>query len=338
MQTSFERVPDINDVRAAGERIATAIRTTPLLENVLLNQRVGRRILVKAECLQITGAFKLRGAWSALTSLTAEQRKHGVVAYSSGNHAQAVAYSASCLQIPAVIVMPADAPALKLANTRAYGAEVVLYDRAGGEDREAVGAAIAAERNLTLVKPYDNTQVIAGQGTCGLEIAAQATALGIDQADVLVCCGGGGLSSGIALALAADAPALRVWPVEPVHYDDVQRSLQSGKREYLKDNLPGSICDAIVTPSPGELTFPILSEHCTAGLTVTDLECQQAIAVASTYFKLVVEPGGAAALAAALFRADELPHTTSISTLSGGNVDAEMLAESLAVPIDWQAM
>ena len=230
---------------------------------------------------------------------------------------------------PAVIIMPKDAPALKIANTRAMGAEVVLYDRAGNESREALGEAIAKERGLTLIRPYDEPMVMAGQGTCGLEIAEQARAMGVEQADVLVCCGGGGLTSGIALALEAEAPGLRARPVEPETSNDVVRSLASGRREQNTGPIT-SICDAIVTPSPGELTFPVMKRLCGPGLSVSDDEALQAMAHLFLRLKIVAEPGGAVAVAAALFRADQIEGDAVICTVSGGNTDPAMFARALA--------
>ena len=312
-------------IEAAAARMSGHARMTPLLNAPLLDRLAGRRIFVKAECLQWTGSFKFRGGWAALTALSAEQRAKGVLAYSSGNHAQGVAYAASLLGAPCVILMPADAPAVKIANTRAYGAEVVLYDRAT-EDRDAIGAALAAARGLTLVKPFDDAQVIAGQGTVGLEIAAQAAEAGISAADVVTCCGGGGLTAGIALALKARAPGLRVRPAEPAGFDDTARSLASGVRER-NAAAAGSICDAIVTPAPGEITFPILQRLCGSGLVVTDDEALRAMVIAFQHLRIVVEPGGAVALAAALFRGD-LPDTV-ICTASGGNVDPALFCQTL---------
>jgi threonine dehydratase len=255
-------------------------------------------------------------------------RARGVIAFSSGNHAQGIAKAAAEFASPAVIVMPSDAPAMKIANTRDYGAEVVLYDRAT-EDRDRIGAALAVERGLTLVKPFDEPQVIAGQGTVGLEIAQQAAAAGVQEAQVLVCCGGGGLSSGIALALAADAPGFKVHPVEPEGFDDVKRSLESGQIES-NAHTTGSICDAIITPSPGQITFPILAAHCGPGLTVSDDDCLRAMAAAFTRLKLVIEPGGVVALAAALYHPEALSGDSVIVVATGGNVDAGLYAEALA--------
>ncbi len=319
---------NITMIRAAAERIKGHARRTPLLSSPFLDEIAGRRVLVKPECLQHTGSFKYRGGRSAVSALDPEVRARGVIAFSSGNHAQGVALAAKEFGIPAVIIMPADAPRLKIENTRAIGAEVVLYDRAGGESREALGDAITAERGLTLIKPYDEPQVIAGQGTTGLEIAAQAQEAGVDSADVLVCCGGGGLTSGIALALEADAPGLRPRPVEPEGFDDVTRSLISGHIE-TNNQQSGSLCDAILTPSPGQITFPVMQRLCGPGLVVTEDECLHAMALAFQRLKLVAEPGGAAALAAALFHGDEIEGNAVICTISGGNVDADVFQMAL---------
>lgn len=319
---------NIDMIRAAAKRTAGKLRRTPLLNAPLLDAIAGRRIWVKPECLQHTGSFKFRGALSAISALDAETRARGIVAYSSGNHAQGIALAARQAGAPAVIVMPADAPRIKIENTRKLGAETVLYDRVNGEDRDAVGQKLVTERSLTLIKPFDNAEVIAGQGTTGLEIAAQARDAGIHKADVIVCCGGGGFASGIALALEADAPRFRVRPAEPEGFDDMARSLIAGER--LSNAQPsGSLCDAIISPTPGEMTFPILQRLAGPGLIVTDDEALQAMAIAFSHFKLVAEPGGAVALAAALFRPDEIASADVIVTISGGNVDADVFDMAL---------
>ena len=318
----------IGDIRAAAARLKNVARVTPMLESPFLNELAGRRVLIKPECLQRTGSFKFRGGWSAVSALSDAEREKGVIAFSSGNHAQGVAHAAELHGAPAVIIMPNDAPALKIANTRAHGAEVVLYDRPGGESREALGAKLAQERGLTLIKPYDEPMVMAGQGTCGLEIAEQARALGVDKADVLVCCGGGGLTSGIALALEAEAPGLRARPVEPETSDDVCRSLRSGQREANEGPIT-SLCDAIVTPSPGELTFPVMKRLCGPGLTVSDDEALRAVAQIFLRLKLVAEPGGAVAVAAALNRQDQIDTDPVICLISGGNTDPAMFTRAL---------
>ena len=316
---------DIALIEAAAARMAGHVRRTPLLNAPLLDKAAGRRIFVKAECLQVTGSFKARGGWSAVSALSPETRKRGVIAYSSGNHAQGVAHAAARHGAPCVILMPSDAPQVKIANTRGYGAEVVLYDRAT-EDRDAIGARIASERSLTLIKPYDDPQVIAGQGTVGLELAEQAQEAGITQAPVFVCCGGGGLSSGIALALAARVPGLKVRTAEPQGFDDMARSLATGQRAR-NPALSGSICDAILTPTPGDLTLPILSRLAGPGAVITDDQALRAMALAFTHLRMVLEPGGAVALAAALFAAD-LPDTV-IAVATGGNVDPATFATAL---------
>lgn len=319
---------DISRIEAAAFRLQGHALRTPLLGSALLNEIAGRRVWLKAECLQHTGSFKFRGGWAAVSALSPEARAQGVIAYSSGNHAQGVALAAQRHGAPCVIVMPADAPPVKIANTRDYGAEVVLYDRAR-DNRDAIGARIAAERGLTLIKPFDDAEVIAGQGSCGLEIAEQATELGIREADVLVCCGGGGLASGVALALESRAPGLRVRTAEPEGFDDMARSLASG-RVQRNDAASGSICDAILTPAPGALTFPILSRLAGPGLMVSDAEALRAMALAWLRLKVVLEPGGAVALAAALFRPDQIAGEDVICIGSGGNVDLAVFRQALA--------
>ena len=318
---------DYSRIRVANDRLMGHKLVTPLLSSPFLDEIAGKRVFVKPECLQHTGSFKYRGAFSAVSALPEETRANGVIAFSSGNHAQGVALAARQHGISSVIIMPADAPKTKIDNTRALGAEVVLYDREH-EDRDEIGARISRERNLTLIKPFDEPEVIAGQGTCGLEIAEQAAELGITVADVLVCCGGGGLTSGIALALEQDAPNMRVRPVEPEGFDDVCRSLISGKIERNPTTL-GSLCDAIVTLSPGQLTFPIMQRLCHAGITVTEEQALHAVQLAHDRLKITVEPGGAVALAAALFHGDQITSDCVIAVASGGNVDRDVFERAL---------
>lgn len=319
---------DIAQIRAAAARAKGHVRQTPLLSAPALDDIAGRKVFAKAEVLQLTGSFKFRGAWSAVSNLPAAERTKGVLAFSSGNHAQGVAYAAALHGVQATIIMPADAPQAKIDNTRFYGAEVILYDRKGGEDRNVIGARLQEERGLPLIKPFDNAYVIAGQGTCGLEIAQQAREAGIEQAEVLACCGGGGLSAGIVLALEADAPRMRLRTVEPEGFDDTARSLAAG--EICRNTGPeAGLCDAIVTPAPGQLTFPILNRLAGAGIVVSDDEVRAAMRAAYAHLKLVVEPGGAVALAAALFHGAELEGDTAIVTLSGGNVDPDLFADIL---------
>ena len=318
---------NIDMIRAAAGRLEGHARRTPLLNSPFIDEIAGRRVWVKPECQQHTGSFKFRGAWSAVSALDPEVRKKGVIAFSSGNHAQGVAYAAQKFAVPSVIVMPSDSPKLKIENTRAYGAEVLLYDR-DGESREEIGKRLSDERGLTLIKPFDEPEVIAGQGTCGLEIGEQAAEQGITKADMIVCCGGGGFLSGIALALEAEAPGLRPRPAEPEGFDDVARSLQSGKIER-NARTSGNICDAIISPQPGELTFPIMRRLCGPGLLVSEEEALKAMGHAFNRLKVVAEPGGAVALAAALFRGDQIEGEDVIVTISGGNVDGPMFARAL---------
>lgn len=319
---------DIAMIEAARERIGHEAVRTPLLSSPFLDEIAGRKIFVKAECLQRTGSFKFRGGWSAVSGLEPEVRKRGVIAFSSGNHAQGVALAASLHGIPSVIIMPEDAPKIKIENTKAYGAEVVLFDRSK-EDRDAIGAKLSQERGLTLIRPFDEPLVIAGQGTVGLEIAEQGKALGIKTAEILVPCGGGGLTSGVALALEAKAPHYSVRTCEPENFDDVARSLASGKIGR-NDRLSGSLCDAIITPQPGNITFPLMVARCGAGLVVTEEEALRAMVLAFLRLKVVIEPGGAVALAAALFHGDALKTETIIAVASGGNVDPDVMASALA--------
>ena len=321
-------LPDIADVKAAAERLAGRIVTTPLLESPLLNARLGLRLLVKAETLQRTGSFKIRGAMNALLQLDERQRRAGVVAFSSGNHAQGVAAAAQLLGIPAVIVMPADAPAIKVANTRSYGAETVLYDR-WRESREEIGARLARERGAALIPPFDDPRIIAGQGTTGLEIAAQARKMGATLDALVVPASGGGLVTGCALALATESPATKVYSAEPELADDWRRSLAAGRR-VANDPAARSICDALMAPMPGEITFALGRRLLAGGLAASEAEVMQAMAVAFAELKLIVEPGGAAALAAVLAGKLDGAGKTVAVVASGGNVDRDIFCRALA--------
>lgn len=318
---------NIEMIEAAAARIGSEARRTPLLSSPFLDEIAGRRVFVKPENLQHTGSFKFRGGWSAVSALSDQDRTRGVIAFSSGNHAQGVAAAARAHGLKAVIVMPADAPAIKIDNTRALGADVVLYDRAGGESREDA-AQPYTDAGMILIRPYDDAQVIAGQGTTGLEIAEQAADLGITEAEVLVCAGGGGLSAGIALALEAKAPDMTVRTCEPEGFDDMRISLSTG--QITAHNSPAKgLCDAILTPQPGDMTFPILHRLAGQGIAVTDTEAKQAMALAFNRLKIVLEPGGAVSLAAALFHADALTSDTVIAVTTGGNVDPALFAQVL---------
>lgn len=324
------QTPTRTDVQAAAQRIAPFIRRTPLLRCEALEALTGGPVLIKAECLQRGGAFKARGAFSAVTGLGPGARSRGVLAFSSGNHGIAVATAARAFDIPAVIVMPADAPAAKLDATRALGAEVVTYDRLT-ESREAIGARLAEERSLPLIKPFDDPLVIAGQGTCGLEIAAQLAEMELSLGQVLVCASGGGLAAGIALSVDAGPGGPTVFTVEPDGHDDVARSLRAGQ---ILANPPGirSICDALLVQEMGQLPFAILSQRGAQGLSVSDDDVRGAMRFAARELRLVAEPGGAVALAALL--AGKVPPTpaATVLVLSGGNVDLPTLADVLATP------
>jgi threonine dehydratase len=267
--------PTIDDIRAAAEHIAPYATQTPLLESPHLNAIVGGRLLIKAEPLQRTGSFKFRGAFNTINQITEIERENGIIAYSSGNHAQGVAAAAEILGIDAVIVMPSDAPQIKIRNTRGYGAEVITYDR-HKDDREAVAREISAARNLTMIRPYDDPRIIAGQATVALEAMAQL--IGRDEKpDAVLCpCGGGGLVSGVAIAAKAAFPDVEVYAVEPAFFDDTARSLRQGMR-VENDPAAQSFCDALLAPSPGELTFSIMQTHISSGLTVTDEQTSEAM-------------------------------------------------------------
>ncbi|MFQ5438817.1 MAG: threonine/serine dehydratase [Paracoccaceae bacterium] len=317
----------IGAIEAAARRLKGHARRTPLLSSPFLDEIAGRRVFVKAECLQHTGSFKFRGAWSAVSALEPVIRKRGLIAYSSGNHAQGVALAARLHEVACTIIMPSDAPRLKIDNTRALGAEVVLFDR-DHEDRDEIGNHLSKDRGLTLIRPFNDPYVIAGQGTTGLELAEQAHKAGVKRAQVLVPCGGGGLTSGIAVALAERAPQMTVRPCEPVGFDDTNRSLKSGRIER-NSRLSGSVCDAIITPSPGTLTFAIMRAHCQPGPVASDAECLRAIALGFLRLKIVAEPGGAVALAGALFHGGGLPDGDIIAVVSGGNVDTRLFRDAL---------
>ena len=323
-----DKLPTYTDVTAAAKRLQGLAVRTPLLESPALNERVGGRVLLKAETLQRTGSFKFRGAYNRISQIPEAARPAGVVAFSSGNHAQGVAAAAALLGLPATILMPADAPAMKLANTRAYGAEVIPYERSS-TSREALATDIATQRGATIVSPYDDAGVTAGQGTCGLEIAEQAAMLDARLDALLVCCGGGGLTAGCALAMAERSPNTAVYTVEPEDFDDTRRSLASGKRV---SNAEGgqSFCDALLSPTPGRLTFSINRRLAAGGLAVSDAEVAEAMAFAYRTLKLVVEPGGAVALAAVLAKHLDARGKTVAVVLSGGNVDPQAYAEILA--------
>jgi len=316
---------ELADIEAAAERLKSIVVETPLLYSPPLDEIAGGRVYLKPECLQRTGSFKIRGAYNLLSQLDSTQEARGVVAWSSGNHAQGVAAAGSMLGISTAIVMPQDAPSAKIDNTRRLGGEVILYDRYTG-DRERIARTIAAERNATIVPSYDHAHIIAGQGTVGLEIMRQADALGAIPDQVFVCCGGGGLIAGSAIAVRSASASTLVYPVEPVDFDDTARSLKSGSRERNSPDAR-SICDALQSESPGAMTFAINRQLLNSGLTVTDDEVRQAMRFAFRHLKLVVEPGGAVALAAVLAGKIDTKDKVTVAVLSGGNVDAKLFAE-----------
>ena len=314
---------DINDIHAAAARLQGVAHRTPVLTSRTADERSGAQIYFKCENLQRMGAFKFRGAYNALARLDAAQRRAGVVAFSSGNHAQAVALSARLLGMPAVIVMPNDAPAVKVAATRGYGAEVRLYDRYT-EDREAIGRALADERGMTLVPPFDHADVMAGQGTAALELLHDSGPLDV----LLVCVGGGGLISGCAVAAHALAPACRVIGVEPAAGNDVQQSLAAGR--IVKIDVPRTIADGAQTQSAGTLTFPLIQQHVERIVTVSDEQLIATMRFFAERMKLVVEPTGCLAAAAVLEAGLDVRGLRVGVIVSGGNIDVRRYGELLA--------
>jgi len=320
-------IPTCSDVQRAAQRLAGQAVRTPLMRSPALDEQTGRQLFFKPECLQRTGSFKFRGAFNRLSQLTREERSLGVIAWSSGNHAQGVACAAQQLGINARIVMPADAPAIKRRNTEAYGATVIPYDRYS-EDREAIAYALAERDGGIIVPSFDDPFIIAGQGTVGLELFEDAAAQGIVLDALVVCCSGGGLVAGCALAAEVASPSTAIYCVEPVGFDDHRRSLQSGLREHI-DNESRSICDALLAPMPGELTFAINKQRLAGGLTVSDEAVRHAMIAAFDQLKLVVEPGGAVGLAAMLENLLPESHQRIGVVLSGGNVDPQLFVSIL---------
>ena len=319
-------LPVFKDVVGAASRLRGVTRGTPLIRNDELDRATSRRVFVKCEPLQVTGSFKLRGAYNRLSQLSDDEKKVGVVAFSSGNHAQGVARAARLLGMPATIVMPADTPNVKIDGVRRDGADIIFYDRQS-EDREAIAEGFSARTGAIVVPSYDDPHIIAGQGTCGLEIVRQME----EPAGSLICCvGGGGLIAGVSLAIHNDWPDTRIIGAEPEDFDDYARSLASGQRETI---LPGrkSICDALLSPSPGELTFAINRQHLHSIAGISDEDAKAAMRFAFRHLKIVVEPGGAAALAALLSgKADLAPEGPVVVVMTGGNVDPQMMSDILA--------
>jgi threonine dehydratase len=321
-------LPTAADVEAAARRLAGVALHTPLLTSAALDSMTGSRVFLKAETLQHTGSFKFRGAYNKLAAIPPERRSGGVVAFSSGNHAQGVAAAARLLGMPCVIVMPRDAPRAKRERTAALGAEVVLYDRER-DDREAIAGEIAARRSAVLVPPYDDAMIIAGQGTVGLEIVEDLGALGLAPDVVVVTASGGGLTAGIALVVRARAPGAALYTAEPQGFDDHARSFRSGQREQ-NAAVSGTICDALMARTPGKLTFAINQSLVGAGVVASDAEVAAAVAFAFSELKLVVEPGGAVALAALMTGKVDVTGKVAVAVLSGGNVDPELFSRLVA--------
>ena len=316
------------DIRAAARRIAPYAIRTPLIENAALNARTGGRILLKAEGFQRTGSFKFRGAYNRICQLKPPTAENGVVAYSSGNHAQGVAHAAELMGIPSVIAMPNDTPAIKQRNTKNHGADVVLFDR-DRQDRQVLAEQLAKERQAIIVPPFDDPDIIAGQGTCGLEIIEEAKNRGLEIDALLICHGGGGLAAGIATIVATESPDTMLYGVEPEDFDDLKRSLESGRIEH-NERGSGSICDALLSRQPGDLTFPINKHRLAGAFAVSDDNVREAVRYAFDVLKLVVEPGGAVALAAILTGQLSCEGRTVAATLSGSNVDPGLFSEIIS--------
>ena len=320
-------LPAFDDVVDAADRLEGVAVKTPLLHSDALDKATGAKVFVKAECLQRTGSFKFRGAYNRLSRLTAEERARGVVAFSSGNHAQGVAAAAALMNTPAVIVMPADAPRAKIEGTKALGGEVITYDR-WTESREEIGARISRERGAVLVPPFEDLHVIAGQGTVGLEAARQLKALGETADAALAPASGGGLVAGLGLAFKALSPGTKIYAVEPEAYDDHARSLKAGHPVAVKP-AEDSLLDALLSPAPGETTFALNSRQLSGALGVSDEEALKAVAFAFRHLKIVLEPSGASALAALLNGKIEATGKTVAIVASGGNVDAEVYKRAI---------
>ena len=321
-------IPTYQDILSAAQTIKGEAVRTPLMRCDALDAATGCKVFVKPENLQRTGSFKFRGAFNAISKLSDEERAKGVLANSSGNHAQGVGVASRLFNCASTIIMPEDAPVMKVERTKSFGAKVIHFDRAT-EDRELILEEVREQTGSTVVHPYNNAMVIAGQGTVGLEIAEDMKAMDLPLDRVIACTGGGGLTSGVALSVKHHFPDVKVHSVEPVGFDDYKRSLESGKRER-NATTAGSICDAIIAPSPGEIGFEINKELLHSGFVVTDDEALAAIKFAYEELKLVVEPGGAVALACALKHGREWEGETVAIILSGGNIDPEVFIRAIS--------
>jgi threonine dehydratase len=320
--------PTHADVQDAARRIAPHVVRTPMLRHRLLDELAGATVLVKPEPLQRTGSFKLRGATNAALRLTEAERRAGVVTHSSGNHGQAVACAAALLGMPALVAMPADAPAIKVESTRRWGAEITFFDRRG-TDRETLAERLAAERGGTVLPPFDHPDVIAGQGTAALELFEDAAAAGVALDALAVCTGGGGLVAGCALAAEGASSATRIWAVEPEGWDDTRRSLDAGER-VANDGAGDTLCDALLSLRPGAITFAVNRPRLAGAAVVSEAEVFRAMRFAFEHLKIVVEPGGAVALAAVLAGKVSARGGAVGVVLSGGNVDPAVFARALA--------
>ncbi len=324
--------PSYEDVLRAENRLKGIVRKTPLITNDQLNSTTGASVFIKPENLQVTGSFKFRGAYNAISALDETSRKMGVVACSSGNHAQGIAEAARLLGVKAVIIMPTDSPQIKLDRTRRSGAKIITYNREN-EDRDTIARAVCDKTGARFIHPYNNCDVIAGQGTCGLEICLQLEELDAQPDRVLVCTGGGGLITGVTLALSKRFPDAKIHSVEPENFNDYQRSLAQGKILRNPANT-GSICDALLTAQPGEIAFSVLKDRLARGLVVSDEQALHSVRFAFHELKLVLEPGGAVALAALLAAGKKWAGETIVCITTGGNIDLQMMTKALTDQ-DW---
>lgn len=322
-------VPTYEDVLTASERIEGFALKTPLLHSPEIDAIAGTEVHFKAECLQHVGAFKYRGARNRLSALSDEDRARGVVAFSSGNHAQGVARAAKELGTDAIIIMPHDAPAVKVAGVQRDGATIIGYDRLT-ESREDIAAKISAQDGRTIVPSYDDPYIIAGQGTVGLEIARS----GITFDALITCIGGGGLCAGISLAMGAESPKTHIFGAEPTHYNDHQMSLKTGQRTRISDKAPSTLCDAIMTPIPGALTWPINSKTLKGVFDVSDDDCLYAMRLAKEHLDVTLEPGGAAAMAAVVTGCLPSHYKRAAVILSGGNVDPGVMDRAMKIELE----
>tara|TARA_Y100000590_G_C15604468_1_gene971417 strand:- start:365 stop:1342 length:978 start_codon:yes stop_codon:yes gene_type:complete len=321
------KTPTYKDIESAYKKIKQFTIKTPLLESDEFNQEIGSRVLIKAECLQKTGSFKFRGALNSILNIEKSKLKDGIICYSSGNHAQAVAYVSKILGLESTVVMPATAPEMKVEKARSYGGKVIIH-QGDRESMEFYTNELALKTKSTLIKPFDDFNVIAGQGTVGIEIAEQTKKRKIDINSVLVPCSGGGLTAGIAIALSEKIPNASIHPVEPKGYEDTALSLKYGKIIH-NSKLRKSICDALLVPKPGKLTFNINKKYISKGLVISDQSTKKAMSLAYKYFKIVLEPGGAISLAAAINKDLNLHNKTIVVVASGGNVDEKIFSSAI---------